>query len=95
MKAIIINIISFILPVFVLIIVLFYIEPDISINQILALVTGLLLMCIGLFIMTITISLFIRIGKGTLAPWSPTKKLVINGIYGYVRNPMISGVLIV
>jgi len=95
MKTIIKNIISFILPGIVLIIVPFYIEPDISIKQILALVTGLLLMCIGLFIMTLTISLFIRIGKGTLAPWSPTKKLVINGIYGHVRNPMISGVLIV
>jgi len=95
MKTIIKNIISFILPGIVLIIVPFYIEPDISIKQILALVTGLLLMCIGLFIMTLTISLFIRIGKGTLTPWSPTKKLVINGIYGHVRNPMISGVLIV
>jgi len=95
MKTIIKNIISFILPGIVLIIVPFYIEPDISIKQILALVTGLFLMCIGLFIMTLTISLFIRIGKGTLAPWSPTKKLVIKGIYGHVRNPMISGVLIV
>jgi protein-S-isoprenylcysteine O-methyltransferase Ste14 len=45
--------------------------------------------------MIITISIFIRIGKGTLAPWSPTKKLVITGIYRYVRNPMIIGVLIV
>ena len=95
MKTIIKNIISFILPGIVLIIVPFYIEPDISIKQTFALVTGLLLLCIGLFIMTLTISLFIRIGKGTLAPWSPTKKLVINGIYGHVRNPMISGVLIV
>ena len=42
-----------------------------------------------------TISSFIRIGKGTLAPWSPTKKLFIAGMHAYVRNPMIMGVLTV
>jgi protein-S-isoprenylcysteine O-methyltransferase Ste14 len=39
-----------------------------------------------------TISLFMTIGKGTLAPWDATQKLVIKGPYRYVRNPMISGV---
>ena len=34
-------------------------------------------------------------GEGTLAPWMPTKKLVISGLYRYVRNPMILGVLLV
>lgn len=38
---------------------------------------------------------FSEIGKGTLAPWSPTKKLVIAGMYRYVRNPMTWGVLLV
>jgi protein-S-isoprenylcysteine O-methyltransferase Ste14 len=56
---------------------------------------GLFLIFMGLFIMSLTISSFIKIGKGTLAPWSPTKKLVIVGLYGHVRNPMILGVLIV
>ena len=32
-------------------------------------------------------------GEGTLAPWDPPRKLVVRGSYGYVRNPMISGVL--
>jgi protein-S-isoprenylcysteine O-methyltransferase Ste14 len=32
-------------------------------------------------------------GKGTLAPWSPPKELIVSGPYKYVRNPMISGVL--
>jgi protein-S-isoprenylcysteine O-methyltransferase Ste14 len=45
--------------------------------------------------MTITISTFIKIGKGTLAPWSPPEKLIVGGMYGYVRNPMIMGVLTV
>jgi protein-S-isoprenylcysteine O-methyltransferase Ste14 len=47
----------------------------------------------GLYYLSITIRLFVNIGKGTLAPWSPTKKLVIIGPYRHVRNPMISGVL--
>lgn len=47
----------------------------------------------GLYYLSITIRLFVNIGKGTLAPWSPTRKLVIIGPYRHVRNPMISGVL--
>jgi protein-S-isoprenylcysteine O-methyltransferase Ste14 len=39
------------------------------------------------------ISLFARVGQGTLAPWDPTSRLVAVGPYRYVRNPMISGVV--
>jgi len=53
---------------------------------------GLCLMVSGLTLMAKSIRLFIRIGKGTLAPWSPTRHLVVEGVYCYVRNPMISGV---
>jgi protein-S-isoprenylcysteine O-methyltransferase Ste14 len=42
-----------------------------------------------------TVSLFARVGEGTLAPWDPTSKLVVRGPYRRVRNPMISGVLFV
>ena len=42
-----------------------------------------------------TVSLFVRIGRGTLAPWDPTSRLVVRGPYRHVRNPMISGVLTV
>ena len=42
-----------------------------------------------------TATLFARIGKGTLAPWDPTARLVVAGPYRHVRNPMISGVLAV
>ena len=86
---------SFILPVTVLIIVPLWIEDDWTIHYGLSLICGLLLIVVGLVVMVLTISSFIRIGKGTLAPWSPTKKLVIRGLYRYVRNPMISGVLAV
>jgi protein-S-isoprenylcysteine O-methyltransferase Ste14 len=36
---------------------------------------------------------FYKIGKGTLAPWDPPRKLVIVGLYRFVRNPMYIGVL--
>lgn len=39
-----------------------------------------------------TISLFASKGDGTLAPWDPTRKLVVLGPYRRVRNPMITGV---
>lgn len=47
----------------------------------------------GLILAVWTMSLFIRFGDGTAAPWDPPKKLVIRGPYRHVRNPMISGVL--
>lgn len=40
-----------------------------------------------------TVSLFARVGGGTLAPWDPTSRLVVLGPYRHVRNPMITGVL--
>jgi len=36
---------------------------------------------------------FYAIGKGTLAPWDPPRKLVVLGLYRFVRNPMYIGVL--
>ncbi len=56
---------------------------------------GLLLILMGMILLVITIYLFSTIGKGTLAPWNPTEKLVIEGPYCYTRNPMITGVLTV
>lgn len=35
------------------------------------------------------------IGKGTLAPWDPKQKLVVEGVYRYVRNPMIIGIFFI
>jgi protein-S-isoprenylcysteine O-methyltransferase Ste14 len=50
---------------------------------------------VGVTLFIQTISLFARVGRGTLAPWDPTAKLVVEGPYRRVRNPMISGVLFV
>jgi protein-S-isoprenylcysteine O-methyltransferase Ste14 len=89
------NLISFLLPFCVLILIPYWIEGEIIIKFSTTFFIGCLVIYGGLYIMIHTISLFIRIGKGTLAPWSPTKKLVTSGMYGYVRNPMILGVLVV
>lgn len=93
-KNIIKQLFSLILPIIVLILIPLNIEKNIRVVNIWALVSGLFLMIVGLTLLIITISSFIRIGKGTLAPWSPPKKLITGGLYRYVRNPMISGVLI-
>jgi protein-S-isoprenylcysteine O-methyltransferase Ste14 len=60
----------------------------------LALLGGVLL-ALGLGVIAWTVSLFACVGRGTLAPWDPTSKLVVRGPYRYVRNPMISGVIAV
>ena len=95
MKNIIKQIFSFILPITVLVIVPLWIEKDWGISIDFFLFAGSILVLIGLTIMGVCISSFIRIGRGTLAPWAPTKRLVITGLYRHVRNPMILGVLIV
>ncbi len=53
------------------------------------------IMAAGLFMLVTAIKYFAAQGKGTLAPWDPPKKLVVEGPYRYSRNPMISGVVIV
>jgi protein-S-isoprenylcysteine O-methyltransferase Ste14 len=53
---------------------------------------GTALAIVGLALLVKTNILFSAVGKGTLAPWDPTKKLVVVGIYTHVRNPMLLGV---
>lgn len=56
---------------------------------------GVLFLTFGILMMMNTIGLFHREGNGTLAPWAPPQKLIVEGAYRYVRNPMISGVLFI
>jgi len=53
---------------------------------------GSLFILLGLALMVWTNRLFTTAGKGTLAPWNPTQRLVVRGVYRHVRNPMITGV---
>lgn len=66
-----------------------------SVGDWLVVLLGLAIMGAGLYLMAVTIRLFWKAGRGTLAPWAPPKKLVVAGPYRYMRNPMISGVLVV
>jgi protein-S-isoprenylcysteine O-methyltransferase Ste14 len=49
---------------------------------------------IGFTLSSWSVALFMKTGEGTPAPWEPPKKLVIRGPYRYVRNPMITGALL-
>jgi len=55
-------------------------------------VGGALVFTLGLALFTWCVTLFARVGRGTLAPWDPTKRLVVVGPYRHVRNPMITAV---
>jgi protein-S-isoprenylcysteine O-methyltransferase Ste14 len=57
-------------------------------------IAGIVLLCAGLSLAGWTMWLFAKRGQGTAAPWNPPKKLVIEGPYRHVRNPMITSVLI-
>jgi protein-S-isoprenylcysteine O-methyltransferase Ste14 len=48
--------------------------------------TGVLLWCVRDFYVA---------GKGTLAPWSPPRRLVTTGLYRISRNPMYVGVVLI
>ena len=54
---------------------------------------GAVLVAAGVALGAWTATLFARDGRGTIAPWDPTSRLVVLGPYRHVRNPMISGVL--
>jgi protein-S-isoprenylcysteine O-methyltransferase Ste14 len=92
---------SFVLPVVVAIVIPFFLVGSLRpfgvrlrfVALLFQITVGLAVFCVGLALLIITILLFLRKGSGTLAPWDPPRRLVIEGVYSYVRNPMISGVL--
>ena len=57
-----------------------------------ALVIGGALSLAGWGLVAWTTALFATRGRGTLAPWNPTQRLVVEGPFAHSRNPMISGV---
>lgn len=54
---------------------------------------GLLVMAAGLSLAAACVRRFASDGRGTLAPWDPPSRFVVQGPYQYVRNPMIAGVI--
>jgi protein-S-isoprenylcysteine O-methyltransferase Ste14 len=56
---------------------------------------GVCALAAGLGLVGVTVWHFATIGRGTLAPWDPPRHLVVAGVYRHVRNPMISGVLLI
>lgn len=55
-------------------------------------VAGTALFGLGLALFAWCVTLFARVGRGTLAPWDPTQRLVVIGPYRHGRNPMITSV---
>ena len=58
-------------------------------------VAGILLFLCGFALFAWCVSLFARIGRGTLAPWAPPRSLVASGPYRLSRNPMYIAVILV
>jgi protein-S-isoprenylcysteine O-methyltransferase Ste14 len=56
---------------------------------------GLLLLAAGAALFSWTLRLFFTRGRGTLAPWDPPTRFVAIGPYRHVRNPMITGIVLV
>ena len=56
---------------------------------------GVAFVALGLVLVISTVIYFGRLGKGTLAPWDPPRRLVVAGVYRHVRNPMSSGVVLI
>lgn len=58
-------------------------------------VAGAALIAVGAALVVHSIRLFVRLGRGTLAPWDPTHELIGVGAYRYSRNPMKGGLFLV
>jgi len=58
-------------------------------------VIGLVPLIIGFVLLLWCVRDFYVKGKGTLAPWSPPRHLVVVGLYRFSRNPMYVAVVLI
>jgi protein-S-isoprenylcysteine O-methyltransferase Ste14 len=65
-----------------------------SVGPIFFQVVGLALLSVGLILFVASVWRFATEGEGTLAPWDPPRTFVVRGPYRFVRNPMISGIML-
>ena len=56
-------------------------------------VAGLIMLVLGVIVLVQAFARFVAEGHGTPAPAAPTERLVIGGLYRYVRNPMYLAVV--
>src|SRR5262249_8751113 len=56
-------------------------------------VAGLIMLIAGSIVLIQAFTRFVTEGHGTPAPAAPTERLVIGGLYRYVRNPMYLAVV--
>lgn len=65
--------------------------PPAGLGQVLA----CLVIALGAFMVVWVSTAFVRKGHGTPIPVDPPKRLVIQGLYRYVRNPMYVGAVLI
>jgi protein-S-isoprenylcysteine O-methyltransferase Ste14 len=65
--------------------------PNIFSNSSWNIITGSPLAAIGFFLTSWSVARFLK-ARGTPAPFNPPPKLVSEGPYAHVRNPMLSGI---
>ena len=84
----------FIIPTIILVLTGFYPLAGPETQQV-VLYLGFLPLLAGLALVKKTVALFFSVGKGTPAPWAPPVKLIKVGIYSRMRNPMLTGAILI